>query len=137
MWRLLRASPLRACRAERLPPKLAADPTVDRSGWAGPNDPDEATAARIYEACISAFQSVVFLEGLTEAYKEYKDRCVKAGRNSGHRIICLDGFELASGGWYGADTQKLPTTLAEMPAPADAKKVSSAPDAWHGASPWA
>ena len=55
--------------------KLATDPTVDRSGWAGPDEPDEATAARVYDACISAFQSVVFLEGLTEAYKEYNDRC--------------------------------------------------------------
>ena len=44
----------------------------------------------------------------------YKDRCVKAGRNSGHRIICLDGFDLASGGWFGADTPKLPTTLGGL-----------------------
>ena len=61
----------------------------------------------------------------------YKDRCVKASRNSGHRIICLDGFDLASGGWYGADTQKLPTTLGNLNAhfgvqPADQYQASVA-----------
>ena len=75
----------------------------------------EGEAKRLVASKIWPFLFANILVAANEATAlAYKDRCVKAGRNSGHRIICLDGFDLAAGGWYGADTPKLPTTLGGL-----------------------
>merc|ERR1712086_294572 len=56
---------------------LAVSPDHDRTRWTGGEPPADEEEA-LYDDCIEALKAVIFLEGLTEKYKEYNDRLANA-----------------------------------------------------------
>ena len=75
--------PVDAHYAEEVAARLA-DPDHGCSLWLR-GEPPQAEAAKIRRACVAAFQAVVLMEGLTEAYKGYVERC-EYSHHEGNRI---------------------------------------------------
>ena len=61
---------------------LTRSPDHDRSNWTNGKSPARE-GETLYDDCVEALKAIIFLEGLTDQYKEYTDRLAKpfAGNN--------------------------------------------------------